>query len=114
MFKIFVAHPVHLPPQMVPRVHHLMRQRVLHVLPVPDLVGTEEDAVVGAEAARLPVNLAVLGKAGRAPPAHDVVLVQVAVEVANLLGQEADDGEWVKSQLRLSSQRLQSLSSWTL
>ena len=48
-----VVHGVHLEAQVVVGVHHLVRQRVLHVSAVAHLVGADQDAVLGIEAAAL-------------------------------------------------------------
>lgn len=89
MLQVQIPHPIHLPPQVIPRVDHLVRERVLQVLPVPDLVGADHDAVGGAEAARLAVDLAVLGQARGAPAALDVGRVEGAVEAGDLFVEEA-------------------------
>lgn len=92
MLQVLVAGPVHLPAQVVPGVHHLVGQCVLEMAPVTDLVGADEDAVAGAEAAALAVDLAVLGEAGGAATADDVVAVEAAVEGLDLFAQEPHRG----------------------
>jgi hypothetical protein len=49
-----IVHSVHFEAQMIVGVHHLVRQRVLHVSAVAHLVGADQDAVLGIEAAALP------------------------------------------------------------
>lgn len=92
MLEILLSEPVHLVPQVVPGVHHLVAERVLEVLAVADLVCADEDAVLRAEAAGLPVDLAVLGEAGRAAPADDVGGVEPAVERGHLVPHENHRG----------------------
>lgn len=72
MLQVLVALPIHLEPEVVVRVHHLVRQRILEVLPVPYLVGAEQNAVLRAEPTRLPMYAAILGKACRTAAADDI------------------------------------------
>jgi hypothetical protein len=48
-----IMHGIHLEPQVVVGVHHLVRQRVLHVAAVAHVVCADQDAVVRVEAAAL-------------------------------------------------------------
>lgn len=73
-------------------MHHLVRQRVLHVALARDGVGADEDAGAGVEAAALEVDLAVLGQARGTARADDVGGVDVAVQGGDLLPQEHDGG----------------------
>lgn len=77
--------PIDLPPQVIPRMHHLMRHRVLDPAPALEQVGAQLDAEPGIEAAEHAlVRLAA--------PAADVALVQSAAELVDVGVQEADDG----------------------
>ena len=73
-------------------MHHLVRQAVLQMSLVPDLVRADEDARSGVEAAALAMDLAVLGQPGRTPRADDVGAVQLAVQGLDLLPQEPHRG----------------------
>lgn len=77
-------------------MHHFMREGVLEVLAVANLVGAEQDAVAGAEAAGLAMDLTVVLEAGGAATAHDIGRVETAVEVGDLALEEADDGRVAK------------------
>ena len=89
MPQVLSPSPVHLPPQVIPSVHHLVRERVLQVAPIPDLVRAEQDPVRGAEPSGLPDHRAVLRHLSRTPTTHHVLGVQLAVEPLNLVAQEA-------------------------
>lgn len=73
-------------------MHHLVGEGVLHVAPARDLVRADQDAGVGAEAAALAMDLAVLGQARGTPGADDVGGVDVAVQRGDLLAQENHGG----------------------
>ena len=68
---------------MIVSMDQLVRQRILHVLPVDDLVGANPDACIRREAA---------AGAVRAPTAADVGFVDRAVELGDLFSHETDDG----------------------
>lgn len=83
-----VVHGVHLEAQVVVGMHHLVRQRVLHVPAVAHLVRADEDAVLGVEAASL---------ARIAAPAEDAAGVDggaaaAGAEQVDVVFHEAHDG----------------------
>lgn len=69
-----------------------MGQGVLEVAAVAHLVGADEDAVGGLEAAALALDLQVRGQAGRAPAADDAGRAHgpAVVELGDLVVEEAD------------------------
>lgn len=71
-------------------MHHLVRQRVLEVLPIPHLVGADQDTLFRVEAATLAMYVAVLCQARWAATACNVGGVEAAVEVSELVIKEAD------------------------
>ena len=73
----------HLPLQVVPRVHHLVRHGVLLVPAVAELVRAQQDPVVDAEAPALLT---------RAHPTQDILLVQITSQLIHFVGQEPYDG----------------------
>lgn len=92
MPQLFIASPVHPPSYVIICVHHLVRQRVLEVATIPNLVGAQQDAMARRKPSRLPDDGAVLADVRRTPPADHVRLVQVAIERLDLLSQEAYRG----------------------
>lgn len=100
--------PINLPPQMIPGMHHLMRQSILQMSLVPHLIRAYEDSVVGRETTALTdfafnhLCCAVFfgfwnfDDPCRAALAVNIGCIQVSVEVANLAIQEANDGTVLK------------------
>lgn len=97
-----IMHRVHLKPQVIVSVHHLMRDRILGVSPVAHLVCADENAVLGIEAAGL-LRVAFLayhalgryrGAAVAGPQQVDVVL------------HEADDGRVGEQPFRVADAAL--------
>lgn len=78
-----VVCPIHLEPQVVIRVNHLMGHRVLQVSLVFHLVCADQNAILRIEAACFPV---------RAAAAVDVVAVEIAAQLADVVAEEADNG----------------------
>ncbi len=79
---------------MIPRMHHLVRQRVLHLLPPLEHIGTELDAVAGIKPALHPlVRLT--------PPTPDVAAVELPAQLRNITGQVADDGRVLQEMVAL-------------
>lgn len=74
---------VHLPLQMVPGMHHLMRHCILLVSPIPELVRAQQDAMIDVEPSAL---------LARAHPANDVLVVDTAAQFRDLILQERHDG----------------------
>lgn len=72
VLQVLVSHPVDLPPEVIPRVNHLVRQRILEVLSIPNLVCAEKNTVVRAEATGLAMDLTVLGQTSRTASAEDI------------------------------------------
>ena len=70
MFQIPI---LYLELQMIPRMHHLVRQCILQMAPVPELIRTQHDAMVYMEPATL---------LRRAHPTMHIARVQVAAELA--------------------------------
>lgn len=79
---------------MVVRMHHLMRQRVLQVAPVPHRIAADQDAMLGVEPPALALDAAVRGQTGGAPAAQDVGGVHAAavVELGDAVVEEQDGG----------------------
>jgi len=72
-----------LEPQIIPRVHHLMRHRILHMPSIPKLIRTDQYPIFRVKAAAL---------LGRAPPAVYVLLVDVLAQLVDVLPHESHDG----------------------
>lgn len=83
---------INLEAQVIPGMHHFMTKCIFDVLAIADLVGAEQDTVVRVKTARLAMDLAVLGEAGRAAAADDVGGVEVPVEVGDAFAHEAHRG----------------------
>lgn len=88
VLQIPIADEIDLPAEVVPGVNHLVGEGVLEMAPARELVGAEEDAGAGVEAAALAVDGAVFGQAGGAAGADDVGGVDAAVEGLDALPQE--------------------------
>lgn len=75
--------PLNLKPQMIPRMQHLMRHRILDMPPIPQLVRTQQDPILAIEPATLP---------RRTPLTPHVLRVDVLPQFVDLLPQEAYHG----------------------
>jgi hypothetical protein len=84
--------PIDLEPQMIVRVHHLMRHRVLHLLARLHVVGAQLDPVRLVEAAL---------HARLAAPAVHVVFAQVAAQLPDVVAHEANDGRVLQQPVAL-------------
>ena len=85
-------HSIHLEAQVIVGVHHLVRQRVLHVSAVAHLVCADQDAVFGIEAAALP---GVAFAADHPRGVHGCAAVGGAQQV-DVVFEEAHDGRVVE------------------
>lgn len=83
-------------------MHHLMRKRILEMLSVLDVVGTYEDAMIGAETTRLPVDRAISPQRGGTATAVNIGRVYSSIESLNLVGHEANDGRIGKEPVAVS------------
>lgn len=98
--------PVHLEAQVIPRMHHLVRQRILQMPTTAHLIRADQDAMIRtkptalAHTPRLPllggIALGVALRhhldARRAAAAPHVLSVQLAVQRGNVVVHETDDG----------------------
>ena len=75
--------PVDIEPQVIIRMHHLVRQGVLGVATIAEVVRAQQDAVLWREAASLHRI---------AREASDVGLVKLAVRLVDIFEHEADYG----------------------
>ena len=92
MPQILPPSPIHLPPQMIPRMHHLMRKCILQMPPIPHLICTDQNPMLRTKPPALPHHPSILRHPRRTPPAHHIALIQRPVQRSNLVPQEADGG----------------------
>jgi hypothetical protein len=77
-----IIRPVDLKPQMIIRVNHLVSHGIFQMALILHLIGADQDAVFRVETAALAVCAA---------PAVDIMVVEVASQLLDVIAQVTDD-----------------------